>query len=117
MKNVYAELKKNTFSDVANKYSTAVNKKKPSGGALGWVNEGLLDKDVLPEIKKLKKGTFNTKIIKSKNNYFVVLLEDSRVFKAPEIEKVKRRLVKKITNDYRNKIIKSIRDKSDIKMQ
>ena len=113
---VLAELKKNKFADVANQYSTVVNKKKPNGGSLGWVNEGLLDKGVLPEITKLKKGTFNTKAIKSKDNYFVVLLEDSRAFKAPEIEKVKRRLVKKITNDYRNKIIKSIRDKSDIKV-
>lgn len=112
-----AELKKNKFADVANKYSTAVNKKKPNGGALGWVNEGLLEKDVLPELKKLKKGSFNSKPIKSKDNYFVVLLEDSRPFKAPEMAQVKQRLVKKITRDYRNKIVKSIRDKSDIKMQ
>jgi len=112
-----AELKKNKFADVANKYSTAVNKKKPNGGALGWVNEGLLEKDVLPELKKLKKGSFNSKPIKSKDNYFVVLLEDSRPFKAPEMAQVKQRLVKKITRDCRNKIVKSIRDKSDIKMQ
>ena len=112
-----AELKKNKFADVANKYSTAVNKKKPNGGVLGWVNEGLLEKDVLLELMKLKKGEFNSKPIKSKDNYFVVLLEDSRPFKAPEMEKVKQRLVKKITTDYRNKIIKSIRDKSEIKVQ
>lgn len=112
-----AELKKNKFADVANKYSTAVNKKKPNGGALGWVNEGLLEKDVLPEVKKLKKGAFTSKPIKSKDKYFVVLLEDSRPFKVPEMEKVKQRLVKKITTDYRNRIIKSIRDKSEIKVQ
>ena len=112
-----AELKKNKFADVANKYSTAVNQKKPNGGALGWVNEGLLEKDVLPEVQKLKKGAFNSKPIKSKDNYFVVLLEDSRPFKAPEMAQVKQRLVKKITRDYRNKIVKSIRDKSDIKVK
>ena len=114
---VIAELKKNKFAEVANKYSTAVNQKQPNGGALGWVNEGLLEKDVLPIVQKLKKGDFNTKAIKSKDNYFVILLEDSRPFKVPEMAQVKQRLIKKISQDYRNKIIKSIRDKSDIKVQ
>jgi len=111
-----AELKKNKFADVANKYSTAVNKRKPNGGALGWVNESFLEKDVLPVLMKLKKGEFNTKPIKSKDNYFVVLLEDSRPYKAPEMAQIKQRLIRKITQDYRNKIVKAIRDKSEIKM-
>lgn len=115
-KKAITELKVGKFADVANKYSTAVNKKKPSGGALGWVNEGLLEKDVLPELTKLKKGSFNTKPIKSRDNFFIVLLEDSRDFKAPTMDQVKQRLVKKITRDYRNKVVKAIRDKSEVKI-
>lgn len=114
---VLTELKVGKFADVANKYSTAINKKKPNGGALGWVNEALIEKAVLPNLTNLKKGSYNQTPIKSKGNYFIVLVEDVRDFKAPELEKVKSRVIRKINSDYRNKIVKSIRDKSEIKMQ
>jgi parvulin-like peptidyl-prolyl isomerase len=108
-------LSKEKFVDVANKYKK--NKSTPNGGSLGWVNESLVDKEILPQILKLKKGSFNKTAIKAKDRFFIVLLEDSREFKKPGLDQVKGRLVKKLRDDYRARVIKSIRDKSDIQFK
>ncbi len=63
------------FNNTANIYSLADSSKL--GGKLGWIDENNLSKIIFKELKKIKKGEY-TNIIKIRNNYMILKIEDIR---------------------------------------
>lgn len=63
------------FNNTANIYSLADSSKL--GGKLGWIDENNLSKIIFKELKKIKKGEY-TNIIKIRNNFMILKIEDIR---------------------------------------
>ena len=63
------------FNNTANIYSISESSKL--GGKLGWISENNLSKLIFDELKKINVGEY-TKIIKNKNIYMILKIEETR---------------------------------------
>ena len=63
------------FNNTANIYSISESSKL--GGKLGWISENNLSQLIFDELKKINVGEY-TKIIKNKNIYMILKIEETR---------------------------------------
>ena len=79
-------IEKQGFEKTALLYSVA--KSADTGGKIGWINENSLNKKILNEVKKLKKGEYSQPII-TPGGFLILMIEDIKeVAKKIDIEKL-----------------------------
>ena len=93
-------IEKQGFNKTALIYSTA--KSADASGKLGWINENSLNKKILDELKKLKKGEYSQPII-TPGGFLILMIEDIKeVEKKIDLEKELNLLIRLKTNQQLN---------------
>jgi peptidyl-prolyl cis-trans isomerase C len=100
------------FEDLAKKRSSGPTAQ--NGGDLGYFTK----EDVVPEFSdaafKLKVGTYTKEPVKTQFGYHVILVEDKRARKIPELKEVEMAIRNKLGQDALQKLVLDLRAKSDI---
>ena len=93
-------IEKQGFEKTALLYSIA--KSADTGGKIGWINENSLNKKILNELKKLKKGEYSQPII-TPGGFLILMIEDIKeVVEKIDIEKELNLLIRLKTNQQLN---------------
>lgn len=102
LKNLNEYIKNFDFEKAAQKFS--ISPTSLDGGNIGWVNSQNLSKKMLQVLKKIKIGEY-TKPIRKDDSFFIYYLNDKRKisnFNKENLEKLKRSIITKKTNDLLN---------------
>ena len=106
--------KREDFSRLAtqNSIGPAANE----GGALEWFKQGDVIPEFLAAVKQLKKGQYSRTPMQSRYGWHILLLEDTRQGKVPELDKVRERLKKEIRTRRLEQYIQKLRKEADIQV-
>ena len=102
LKNLNEYIKNFDFEKAAQKFS--ISPTSLDGGNIGWVNSQNLSNKMLQVLKKIKIGEY-TKPIRKDDSFFIYYLNDKRKisnFNKENLEKLKRSIITKKTNDLLN---------------
>ncbi len=103
------------FKKLAKEKSTGPS--ASNGGDLGWFSAATMVPEFSAALKKLKKGKFSEKPVKTKFGWHVILLEDTRKRKAPEFEKIKPQLKQIVSSKAIHQYIDELTAKANIKIE
>ena len=76
---------KGDFAALAKKKSIDVESGK-NGGALGWINQGMVVPEFFAGVSRLEKGAFSKEPVKSEFGWHVIKVKDTRPAKIPTYE-------------------------------
>jgi peptidyl-prolyl cis-trans isomerase C len=76
---------KGDFAALAKKKSIDVQSGK-NGGALGWINQGMVVPEFFEGVSRLEKGAFSSEPVKSDFGWHIIKVEDTRPAKIPTYE-------------------------------
>ena len=76
---------KGDFAAIAKKKSVDVQSGK-NGGALGWINQGMVVPEFFEGVSRLEKGAFSIEPVKSDFGWHVIKVDDTRPAKIPTYE-------------------------------
>ncbi|MBC7531932.1 MAG: peptidylprolyl isomerase [Oligoflexus sp.] len=112
---VLAEInKKNNFEEMEKKYATDPNGSK--GGDLNWFKAGRM----VPEFEKAAfatdKGKVYPKLVKTQFGYHIIKIADVRGGETIKFEDKKPEIEQDIRMNARNDVVKSLRDKAQVKV-
>lgn len=86
------------------------------GGALEWFKQGDVIPEFLAAVKQLKKGQYSSTPTQSRYGWHILLLEDTRQGKVPELDQVRDRLKKDIHTRRLELYIQKLRKEADIQV-
>ncbi len=76
---------KGDFAAIAKKKSIDVQSGK-NGGALGWINQGMVVPEFFEGVSRLEKGAFSSEPVKSDFGWHIIKVDDTRAAKIPTYE-------------------------------
>ncbi len=111
----FKEIKaKNNFDDLLKKYATDPSGSK--GGDLNWFSEGRM----VPEFEKAAfataKGKVAAELVKTQFGYHIIKIVDTRGGDQVKFEDKKQEVEQDIRMNARNDLVKSLRDKAQVKV-
>jgi len=113
-KGLIAELKKGAkFDELARKNSTDTGS-ADRGGDLDWNVPTAYDKAFSDAMVKLDKGRYSEAPVRSRFGFHIILLEDVRPVKFPELAEVKPRIQQQLMQTKVDLLIQSLRAKAKI---
>ena len=105
----------NGFENTASIFSISNSSK--TGGNIGWVNEGSINKEILKELKKLKKGEY-TNPIQTPSGFLILYLVNKKEIEqsynideelSSRVKNIQNQQLNQYSNIYFNKIKKDIK--------
>lgn len=119
-KDIIAQLQKGAnFAKLAQEKSIDTQSSK-TGGAIGWVNQGMVVPEFFNAVMKMKKGTVSTEPVKTDFGWHIIKVEDSRPLKIPTFEqfmsdqRARANLYRRMQDDKTAGLVKQLRDKAKI---
>ena len=102
------------FEELAASVSQDASSKK-AGGLMPWVVQGALLPDIAQAVAKLNKGQMANAPVKGPAGYHLILLEDTRPFKAPELAEVQVQIKRNLESQAINVHIQKLREQASVK--
>lgn len=102
------------FAALAKQYST--DPSKETGGDLGYVTRDQMVKEFGDALFAMKKGEVSKTPVKSQFGWHVIKVEDRRAKVKPTFEQVKEALQKQVTDEEVRNMVKSLREKNNVKV-
>ena len=87
---------------------------KDRGGELGWANKASYVPQFSDAMVKLESGKFTLNPVQTNFGWHVILLEDSRELKAPQIDEVKPQIVQRLRQVMVERHILDVRQKAKV---
>ena len=113
-KGLIAELKKGSrFEELARKNSTDTGS-ADRGGDLDWIVPSAYDKVFADAMVKLEKGRFSEAPVRTRFGFHIILLEDVRTTKFPELAEIKPRIQQALMQSRVDQLIQSLRAKAKV---
>ena len=112
---IQESVKMNGFENTASIFSISNSSK--TGGNIGWVNEGSINKEILKELKKLKKGEY-TNPIQTPSGFLILYLVNKKEIEqsynideelSSRVKNIQNQQLNQYSNIYFNKIKKDIK--------
>lgn len=100
------------FEELAAEKSTGPSAEQ--GGDLGWFSLNQMVKPFADAVKKLKKGEYTQRPVKSQFGWHVILLEDKRKVDPPSMASMQEQIQMAAQNEILDEYISELRDKADI---
>ena len=103
------------FEELAKTESTGPSGK--NGGDLGWFSAAQMVPEFSNAVKKMKKGTYSQKPVKTQFGWHIIKLEDSRKRELPKFEAVKKQIAPMIQNKRLQQYVLKLRSKAKIEIK
>jgi peptidyl-prolyl cis-trans isomerase C len=113
-KKLIAEIKKGAkFDELATKFSKDTGSAQ-RGGDLDWSPPGAYDKQFSDAMVKLEKGKYTEQPVQTRFGYHIILLEDVRQTKFPELAQVKPQIQQQLTQRKVDELVRELRGKAKV---